>query len=98
LKTDLIKLKEEKDENIRKITQLEAEIKELNDKILLDNESFAQLEMEIKIEKENLEKEIELRKNEAEMNDQNTQKLKLEYQVNSFNYSFNQLFKLIFYS
>jgi len=83
----LIKLKEEKDENIRKITQLEAEIKELNDKILLDNESFAQLEMKIKIEKENLEKEIELRKNEAEVNDQNTQKLKLEYQVNSLNNS-----------
>jgi TolA-binding protein len=83
----LIKLKEEKDENIRKITQLEAEIQELNDKILLDNESFAQLEMKIKIEKENLEKEIELRKNEAEMNDQNTQKLKLEYQVNSLNNS-----------
>ena len=87
MKTDLIKLKEEKDENIRKITQLEAKIKELNDKILLDNESFAQLEMKTKIEKENLEKEIELRKNEAEMNDQNTQKLKLEYQVNSLNNS-----------
>jgi hypothetical protein len=83
----LIKLKEEKDENIRKITQLEAEIQELNDKILLDNESFAQLEMKIKIEKENLEKEIELRKNEAEVNDRNTQKLKLEYQVNSLNNS-----------
>ena len=67
--------------NIKKISQLESELKDLNEKKSIDNENFAQFERKIKSETDNLEKEIELRKNEVEINKENTRKLEEEYQV-----------------